>query len=66
MPIRKFAIEWPDENGPLWMNTSNLLMCLTSYCPNTRFNVTDITGDGEASPQPETSGPRLGEGEEKV
>ena len=58
MTLRKFSIEWPDDLGPLWMNTSNLLSCLTGKCPNTRFNVADITGDGEADPQPQTGGPR--------
>lgn len=57
MPIRKFSIEWPDDHGPLWMNTSNLLVCLTQHCRNTRFNVMDITGDGQANEQPETAGP---------
>lgn len=53
---RKFEIEYPDDHGPLWMNKSNLLICLTSVCPNTRFTVRDITGD-QASDEPESAGP---------
>ena len=54
MPLRKFTIEWPDAHGPLWMNTSNLLTCLTSKCPNTQFTVRDVTGDGKSTEQWET------------
>ena len=53
---RVFEIEW-DKGGPLWMNTSNLLICLTAYCQNTRFTVRDVTGDGQANPEPESAGP---------
>lgn len=42
---RIFEIEFPDENGPMWMNQDNLLICLLSYCKNTKFSVRDITGD---------------------
>lgn len=52
---RKFEIEWPDDCGPMWMNTSNLLLCLTNYCRNTRFTVRDVTGDG--NPYAESAGP---------
>ena len=55
---RRFEIEWPDDCGPLWMNTSNLLLCLTAVCTNTRFSVRDVTGDGEANIATETSGPQ--------
>ena len=55
---RTFEIEWDDENGPLWMNTSNLLLCLTTHCQNNVFTVRDVTGDGNAMSEPETSGPR--------
>jgi hypothetical protein len=54
---RTFEIAWPDDLGPLWMNTSNLLVCLTQACPNTRFTVVDVTGDEAASAAPETAGP---------
>lgn len=54
---RLFEIEWPDDCGQLWMNTSNLLICLTDYCRNTKFTVRDVTGDGEACTVPETAGP---------
>lgn len=27
---RIFEIEWPDENGPMWMNVDNLMFCLKS------------------------------------
>lgn len=53
---RTFEIEWDDENGPLWMNTSNLLLCLTRTCRNDEFTVRDVTGDG-CNDQPETAGP---------
>lgn len=43
---RTFEIEFPEENGPLWMNTDNLLICLTQNYPNTAFSVRDVTGDG--------------------
>lgn len=56
---RSFEIEWPDENGPLWMNSGNLLICLTEICSRTRFTVRDITGDDVADPSPYSSGPRL-------
>ncbi len=52
---RTFTIEWPDDSGPLWMNRDNLLLCLTSYCPYTRFTVQDVTGDGVADPSPNSS-----------
>jgi hypothetical protein len=52
---RTFEIEWPDENGPMWMNVSNLLFCLTETCRNTRFTVRDLTGDGDI--QTESAGP---------
>ena len=58
MTKRIFEIEWSDDNGPLWMNTSNLLLCLTEYCRNDVFTVRDVTGDGEAIEGHETSGPR--------
>lgn len=54
---RIFEIEYPDDCGPLWMNTSNLLLCLTQTCRNTVFTVRDVTGDGQANEAPETSGP---------
>lgn len=53
---RTFTIEFPDDLGDLWMNKSNLLICLTNTCPNTRFTVQDITGD-QCDPLPESSGP---------
>jgi len=56
--LRKFSIEWPDHLGPLWMNTDDLLTCITETCRNTRFNVTDITNDGECDGLPRASGPR--------
>ena len=45
--IRTFTIEFPDDNGALWMNKDNLMMCLTTdtCCKNTPLIVTDITGD---------------------
>ena len=58
MTKRVFEVEWDDDNGPLWMNTSNLLLCLTEYCRNSVFTVQDVTGDGQASDEAETSGPR--------
>jgi hypothetical protein len=63
MTKRVFEIEWDDDNGPLWMNTSNLLLCLTHYCKNSKFTVRDVTGDGEANPDPESAGPLRGDGE---
>lgn len=57
MPKRTFKIEWPDDHGPLWMNKSNLLLCLTGTCKNTQFTVTDVTGDGNCDPSPESAGP---------
>ena len=51
---RVFEIEWPDDNGPLWMNRDNLLLCLTSYCRNSEFTVRDVTGDGNCDPTPRT------------
>lgn len=44
---RVFEIEWPEENGPMWMNVSNLLICLTNTCRNTRFTVRDLTDISE-------------------
>lgn len=55
---RTFEIEFPDDLGPLWMNTSNLLICLTNTCVNTEFTVKDVTGDGLAITDPETAGPK--------
>ncbi len=52
---RTFEVEWPDDLGPLWLNKSNLLMCLTSFCRGTRFTVKDVTGDDQADPSPETA-----------
>jgi hypothetical protein len=45
MAKRVFTIEWPDDNGPMWMNQDSLLSCLTQVCCNTRFTVQDVTGD---------------------
>ena len=42
---RTFEIEFPDDYDPFWMNKDNLLLCLNAYCPNTFFNVKDITQD---------------------
>lgn len=53
---RIFEIEYPDDYGPLWMNTDNLLICLTATCPNTRFTVRDLTGD-QCDPSPSSAGP---------
>ncbi len=58
MNKRTFEIEWDGDTGPLWMNTSNLLACLAAYCPNTKFTVRDVTGDGQGNEEPETSAPR--------
>lgn len=55
---RTFEVEWDADAGPLWMNTSNLLTCLTAYCPNTRFRARDVTGDGEAITEWQEQGPR--------
>jgi hypothetical protein len=55
---RRFEIEWDDDSGPLWMNTSNLLLCLTEYCRNTRFRARDVTGDGVSTTEWQESGPR--------
>lgn len=44
---RAFTIEVADDYGPMWMNASNLMMCLTSYCKNTKFTVRDITNRPE-------------------
>jgi hypothetical protein len=49
---RVFEIEWPDDNGPLWMNRDNLLLCLTANCRGTEFTVRDVTGDGNCDPTP--------------
>lgn len=54
---RTFEIEFPDDLGPLWMNKSNLLTCLTNTCPNTIFTVKDVTGLGDCDPTPESMGP---------
>jgi hypothetical protein len=62
MPKRTFEVEWYDEDsGPLWMNTSNLLLCLTHYCRFTKFSARDVTGDGESTTEWQTVGP-LGRG----
>jgi len=55
---RVFEIEWPDDCGPLWMNTSNLLTCLTEYCRNTKFRVRDVTCDRVSTTEWQESGPR--------
>ena len=49
---RVFEIEWPDDNGPLWMNRDNLLLCLTANCRGTEFTVWDVTGDGNCDLMP--------------
>jgi hypothetical protein len=53
---RIFEIEFDNDCGPLWMNTSNLLICLTNTCKNSKFTVRDLTGD-QCNPAPETAGP---------
>ena len=60
---RTFEIEFSDDLGRLWMNRDNLLLCLTSYCPNTKFTVKDVTGDGQCDPTPHTVEPDLGRNE---
>ncbi len=50
-----FQIEWPDDLGESWMNIWNVLSCLTTSCPNTRFTVTGHSADG--SPIEATGGP---------
>ena len=57
MTKRVFEIDWADNLGPLWMNKSNLLICLTAYCRNSVFTVRDVTGDGACDTSPETAGP---------
>lgn len=47
----RFEIKWPDDNGESWMNVWNLLACLTSKCPNTRFVVTDLDNGNTAEGQ---------------
>lgn len=49
---RTFEIAWPADNGPLWLNRDNLLDCLVRRCPNTEFEVRDVTGDGVAGTEP--------------
>jgi hypothetical protein len=56
MSERTFVIEW-DEDDPAWMNTGNLLICLTETCPNTKWTVTDVTGDRLMNDQPMSQGP---------
>jgi hypothetical protein len=53
---RVFEIEFDEENGPLWMNRDNLLLCLCQYCQNDRFTVRDLSGD--CDPAPASLGPR--------
>jgi len=66
MPKRTFEIEWSNPRGEdlpddpmdcLWMNSGNLLICLTTYCPNTRFTARDVTGDGIATTEAFSEGP---------
>lgn len=57
MPKRTFEIEWDDDLGPLWMNTDNLLICLTQTCPNTTFTVLDVTPGDLCIRRPSTAGP---------
>lgn len=59
---RTFEIEWDENNGPVWMNTGNLLACLIEKCPYSKFTVRDVTGDGQAIVGDETAGPRLKSG----
>jgi hypothetical protein len=42
---RTFTIEFPEDLGPMWMNKDNLLICLQNTCPNTKFEVEDVTKD---------------------
>ncbi len=56
---RVFEVEWEDDFGPLWMNTSNLLICLINTCKYSRFTVKDVTGDGKCNSSPESSGPLI-------
>jgi len=53
---RIFEIEFDDKCGPLWLNKSNLLTCLTNTCINTKFTVRDLTRDG-CDESAETLGP---------
>lgn len=39
---KTFEIEWADSLGENWLNASNLVAALCSYCPEISFNVTDI------------------------
>ena len=57
---RTFEIEW-DNNDPYWMNTWNLMTCLTRTCQHTRFTVRDVTGD-LADPAPYSGGPLFVDG----
>jgi hypothetical protein len=45
---RIFAIDYPDENGPMWMNVDNLQLIIDSYCKDNKNHgiiVTDITDE---------------------
>jgi hypothetical protein len=53
---RTFEIEFDDDCGPLWMNKTNLLTCLTNTCRNSKFTVRDLTGD-QCDPSAESAGP---------
>jgi len=54
---RTFVIEYPDDLGKLWMNKDNLLLCLNVYCPNTQFNVEDITDMSPHEEKPQKPNP---------
>lgn len=54
---RIFEIEFPGSLGPLWMNTSTLLWCLTTntHTSNVKITVRDVTGDGLVGDEPESA-----------
>jgi hypothetical protein len=43
MPKISVEIEWDSPNDPFWLNPDNVCLALSAYCPNTHFDVRDLT-----------------------
>jgi len=41
MPKRTYTIEWDSPDEEHWLPPDNVAVALHSYCPNTRFVVTE-------------------------
>ena len=46
---RVFKIWWPEDNGPMWLNQHNLMLCLRALRTDTPFTVTDVTNQPEGA-----------------